>query len=141
MWLSLDIGTSSVKAALLDDELNIRFHSTSNYPTYSDGTNVEQNVKDWWLAACETMQELNVVAATGDKTGMQQVTAIAITGQMQDLILLADGSPVRPVMLYSDSRAVGQAEQLQASCQERGIDLTLLTGNEQTATSLLAKWM
>jgi len=43
-------------------------------------------------------------------------------------------------MLYSDSRAVKQAEQLQASCQERGIDLTLRTGNEQTATSLLAKW-
>jgi xylulokinase len=140
MWLSLDIGTSGVKAALLDDDLTIRFRSSSDYPTHTDGSRVEQNVKDWWLAACETMQELNVLAASSEKTGMQQVTAIAITGQMQDLILLADGAPVRPVILYSDSRAVGQAEQLQASCQERGINLTLQTGNEQTATSLLAKW-
>lgn len=141
MWLSLDIGTSGVKTALLDDKLNIRFRSSSDYPSHSDGINIEQNVKDWWLAACETMQELNVLAATSEKTGMQQVTAIAITGQMQDLILLAEGAPVRPVILYSDSRATEQAAKIAAQCQERGIDLTLLTGNEQTATSLLAKWL
>jgi sugar (pentulose or hexulose) kinase len=58
MWLSLDIGSSGVKAALLDDDLTVRFRSNSDYPTHSDGTNIEQNVKDWWLSACETMQEL-----------------------------------------------------------------------------------
>lgn len=133
LWLIFDIGTSGVKAALVSDDGVIVRSAAVGYPTYSaEGGVVEQDAGDWWRAVVESARA--VVPDTG------AVRAIAITGQMQDLILVdASGAPLRPVILYSDTRAQAEA----ANVIERvGRDrIIALTGNDQGADSLWAKLM
>lgn len=129
-WLAFDIGTTGTKAALVADDGRLLRSAIRDYPTHTAaGGAMEQHTTDWWTAAQEAARDLEV----GDAA-----EAIAITGQMQDVILLDhDGNPVRPVILYSDTRARAEAEALAARIgPERLRDLT---GNDQDAGSLLAK--
>lgn len=90
MWLAFDLGTSGVKAAVLDNDGKIIRSAVEPYPTYTaNGGIVEQEVSDWWRA---------LVAAA--RVVGREVTKIVLTGQMQDLILLNDrGESLRPAIL------------------------------------------
>lgn len=129
-WLAFDIGTTGTKAALMgEDGRTVRSAYRDNGTVARGGGVMEQNADDWWRAAIEATRELD----PGEK-----LTGIAITGQMQDVILVdSDSNPVRSVILYSDSRAQDEIAAIhRAIPAER---LTHITGNEQTASSLLAK--
>jgi len=131
LWLIIDIGTSGAKIALITAAGQLLDTTTQPYDTFSaDGGVNEQNAADWWqavIAACQSF---------GAK--MAPVSAVAVTGQMQDAILIdGDGTPTHPVILYSDTRASAEAEMVVARVgAER---LKALTGNEQGADSLWAK--
>ncbi|MEO8395569.1 MAG: FGGY family carbohydrate kinase [Chloroflexota bacterium] len=137
IWLIFDIGTSAVKAALMTDQGEIVRSQTEAYPVHSEaGGIVEQKALDWRDAALRASRALRV------DDDFAQVGAIAVTGQMQDMILV-DGAnqPVRDVILYSDMRARSEAAEIMARFgQDR---LRELTGNDQAADSLWAKfrWM
>lgn len=129
MWLAFDIGTTGTKAALITDEGAIVHSAYRAYETRQGGDGVmEQDADDWWRAAVEVTHELDT----------RDVKAVAITGQMQDLILVDEiGKPVRLVILYSDTRAVFEANSVLDVISAES--LYALTGNEQGAGSLLAK--
>jgi xylulokinase len=129
LWLALDIGTTGTKAALLNDSGQVQRSAYRDYATYTaEGGIVEQDARDWWNAAAAAARELNAMEAD----------AIALTGQMQNTILLdVQGVPARPVILYSDSRAHAEATALHAVIDQDV--LRRLTGNDQEAGSLLAK--
>jgi xylulokinase len=128
MWLAFDLGTSGVKAALINSNGKIVRSAVERYPTQiTNGGVVEQEASDWWHA---------LVAAAC--VGGAEVAKIVLTGQMQDLILLNErGEPLRPAILYSDMRAQAEAaEIIERVGKER---LIALTGNDQSADSLWAK--
>jgi xylulokinase len=132
MWLAFDVGTTGVKAALVTPAGEVIASVTREYPTeMSDGGVVEQHPNLWWSAACATARDLTAHDAIN-------IVSITVTGQMQDLILVdADGIPLRPAILYSDTRAREEAD---AVAMKLGAQrLTDLTGNEQGASGLLAK--
>lgn len=129
-WLAFDIGTTGTKAALVTDDGKIIRSETRTYPTHhgDDGV-IEQNASNWWEAIKTACMALNA---------SDEVTRIALTGQMQDAILIdASGQPVHPVILYSDSRARDEAETVNETVGRE--KLIALTGIEQSAGSLLAK--
>lgn len=128
-WLAFDIGTTGTKAALIGpDGRTLRSAYRPHHTLSAEGGVVEQLAEHWWEAVIDAAQELNATEAD----------AIALTGQMQDLILIdAQGEPTHPVILYSDTRARDEATEINARIgAER---LWQLTGNEQGASSLLAK--
>jgi xylulokinase len=121
MWLAYDIGTTETKATLINDAGEVVAAAYRKYPTHTqEGGIVEQDVHDWWTAIVETTREL----APGEIEG------IAVTGQMQDVVLLDEsGEPTYPVILYSDTRAREEAAEYTA-----WVDTTTLraqTGNKQ----------
>src|SRR5258708_29209101 len=129
VWLAFDIGMTGEKVALVDSQGRTVSSTYRDYETYASGNGVmEQNAEDWWAAVSAAVHELNA----------HESDAIALTGQMQDVILVdGQGAPVRPVILYSDSRARSEAEEINALI---GVDeLHEITGNVQDAGSLLAK--
>lgn len=130
-FLAADIGTTGAKAVLLDDDGRARQTAYRDYPTASgEGGVVEQRAEDWMAALDAAARELT---AGGDPPD-----AIALTGQMQDLILLdGEHQPVRPVILYSDTRARVEAEAVSAALGDAA--LVTRTGNAQGAGGLLAK--
>lgn len=96
----------------------------------------EADACDWWNAALHAARE----CLDSSEAKLTQLRAISVSGQMQDVILLphdAD-SPPPPVILYSDSRATIEAEEVEAL--GGGIErIVRVTGMRQAATSLLAK--
>jgi len=129
-WLAFDIGTTGTKVALVEHTGRVLHSVTREYGTHTaPGGIMEQDANDWWAAVCEACRVIDT---------KNEVDAIAITGQMQDVILVdAAGEPVRPVILYSDTRARAEAVRV---TEKLGADhIRTLTGNDQDAGSLLAK--
>lgn len=110
MFLGLDLGTSGVKAVVIDDQGELLTTQTANIevqnpqPLWS-----EQHPEDWWTA---TVQAVNaVVKELGDRA--QEIRAVGLSGQMHGATLIdAQGAPLRPCMLWNDGRSSQQCEQL-----------------------------
>jgi xylulokinase len=133
LWLALDIGTTGAKAALIAPDGQVVRSAYRDYASHiGEGGVFEQNADDWWQAVVDVCREL----AASDE--YNRVDGVALTGQMQDVILVdEEGSPLHPVILYSDTRARAEADEiLQRVGAER---LRNLTGNDQDAGGLLAK--
>lgn len=94
----LDIGSTSAKGMLIDDQGVVLAIDSANYPTRSPHTGwMEQDPGDWWAAACRLLRGL---------AGHAIPVAVGLTGSMQNLIVLdKSGNPLRPAILYSDTRA------------------------------------
>jgi len=110
VFLGIDIGTSSVKAALWDagtgTTLAIAHSPDVEMPISSPRPGwAEQDPMLWWDNTVAAIQNLPA-------EGRKAVQAIGITYQMHGLVLLdADGQPTRPAIIWCDSRAVPYGEQ------------------------------
>ncbi|MDY0747047.1 xylulokinase [Paucibacter sp. R3-3] len=114
MTVGIDIGTSSVKVALVEDKDDAVLATASRPLTVSrpqPGFS-EQDPQDWWTAVCECMDELR------DRHGEQlsQAEALGLSGQMHGATLLdEEGQVLRPCILWNDGRSAAQCEQLSAA--------------------------
>ena len=61
--LAFDIGTSGLKASLVDENLNVLRNVTTSYPTHHrPGGVCEQDANDWWMSAVRAMLMLRELA-------------------------------------------------------------------------------
>ncbi len=110
MFLGLDIGTSSVKAVVVDEAQRLMASATAPL-TISRPHDLwsEQNPEDWWTAVEQAVHE--VKAAAGPK--WSGTRAIGLSGQMHGAVLLDEScQPLRPAILHNDGRAHQEAEEL-----------------------------
>lgn len=123
----LDFGTSSVKLLVVTSEGSVIGRAQAAYDTVS-GPNgeTEQQPDDWWAAA---------IAALRDCGAGKHIDVIGLTGQMQNLIPVADGRALRSAMLYSDTRAGVQFERLRSELP----NWEGMTGNHQDVSTVVAK--
>lgn len=133
--VAIDIGTTGAKAALVAADGQVTASGYSGYSTHTPANHwVEQMPGDWWDATCQALAQLWATAGVDRAT----IAAVALSGQMQDLILLGDEDALGAAILYSDSRAQVEADTIAARISDA--ELVRITGNEQGAASLLAKW-
>jgi xylulokinase len=100
--LGIDLGTSSAKAVVLDTEGRVLAQASAGYAVTSAAAGyAESDPADWWDAVTACTRE--AIAAAGDAA---QLAAIGLSGQMHGLVMTsADGRPLRPALLWADSRA------------------------------------
>jgi xylulokinase len=122
MYLGIDLGTSGVKATLIDDDQAIVGSATASLdvsrpqPGWS-----EQDPRDWIAATERAVDALR--AAHSD--ALAALRGIGLSGQMHGATLLdARDEPVRPCLLWNDTRAHAEAAALDADPRFRAI-----TGN------------
>lgn len=120
MFLGLDIGTSGVKAAIMDekgvvlDSTSAPLLSSRAQPGWS-----EQCPDDWWQAVEEAVAKLDSVLR-------REVRGVGLSGQMHGATLLgADDQPIRSAILWNDTRSHIECAELTASCP----DLHTIAGN------------
>jgi xylulokinase len=108
--LSLDLGTSGIKAALFDEQLNLVASSTRGYETrYGDAGAVTQSAADWWAAAIDAVQVL-----TNSGTDLSSVAAVGVSGHMMGAVLLdGDGEVIGEALIHADTRAETEAKDLE----------------------------
>src|SRR3954470_10959026 len=108
MYLGIDIGTSSVKAVIVDDKDAVIEQASA--PLNVSRPHVgwsEQNPADWWSAT-----NAAVLALPADKR--RAVRAVGLSGQMHGATILdATDKPLRPAILWNDGRSEAQCATLE----------------------------
>lgn len=118
MYLGIDIGTSSVKAVVVDGAQAII--ATATAPIEVSRPHElwsEQDPAQWWAAVEQAISELRHKAGKA----WAEVKAIGLSGQMHGAVLLDEaGQPIRPAILHNDGRSHAEAAELNAKLPEIG---------------------
>jgi xylulokinase len=109
-FLGIDVGTSAVKAILLDERGGILAAGTAALALSTPRPGwAEQDPESWWQAT---------VAAIRDVVALQpnaSVGAIGISGQMHSSVFLdRAGNVVRPALLWCDGRTTAECGEITA---------------------------
>ena len=117
--LALDLGTTALKCALHDLHGNVIAKATVEYALETpDALSVEMNVDVYWSAFKTTVAEI----LKQSQVAPDSIRALGISAQGETLILVdADGKPLRPAIIWLDSRAQKEAEELAARFGNRTI--------------------
>ena len=120
MYLGIDIGTSGVKAVIIDgaqsvvDKAGAPLSVSRPQPLWS-----EQDPASWWRATDEAVRKL-------DSRARRAVKAIGLSGQMHGATCLdKDDKIIRPAILWNDGRSGDICAQMMADMPS----LTDITGN------------
>ncbi|MDD3218801.1 MAG: xylulokinase [Lachnospiraceae bacterium] len=104
--LGIDIGTSSIKAMLLDVNQGVVAVRSKAYdvdipkPDYA-----EQEPKMWWQSLVEVLNWLR----THYKSAYESIAAVGYSGQMHGLVMIDKNLvPVRPAIIWLDQRTKKQ---------------------------------
>jgi xylulokinase len=108
VYLGIDIGTSSVKAVLLDEHGAINAQGseplTVNRPQPGFS---EQDPESWWQATVNAVRSLPAA-------GRAAVRAVGLSGQMHGATLLdAHNRVLRPAILWNDGRSGEECRELE----------------------------
>ena len=110
MYLGIDLGTSGLKAVVVDANGQLVASATAGLkvsrpkPLWS-----EQWPEDWWNALEVCLDELITRAPLAD------VKAIGLSGQMHGATLLGiDNQILRPAILWNDGRCEEQCRQIES---------------------------
>jgi len=110
VFLGIDIGTSGVKAVLLDEGGVLVQQATAPLtvsrpqPLFS-----EQDPEHWWQATGRAVASL-------DPERRRAVRAVGVAGQMHGATLLGEGDRVlRPAILWNDGRSGAECAELEAA--------------------------
>ncbi|MBY4891393.1 FGGY-family carbohydrate kinase [Rhodobacteraceae bacterium N5(2021)] len=108
--LGIDVGTTSVKAGLLDTNGAQVAAFSERYDTARSGDNVvEQDPRDWTRLIDAAIAQF-VGAGFGP-----DIAAIGLTSQVNTHVFVgADGVPLMPAVVWQDTRAVAEAAALDA---------------------------
>lgn len=131
--LGLDLGTTSVKATLIDSNGLVLSENSEAYPTDSPRPGWhEQDPRMWWRKAQEVVRVL-IEKAKVDK---DCVSGICVSGQMHGMVLLDGyGEVLRPAIIWSDGRSREQCLQIEA---EIGIKKLIEISGNRASTGFAA---
>jgi xylulokinase len=145
--VSVDIGMTGAKAVLTligraREELGYAFEKYETGTTTSkNGMFVEQQPEDWWNAFVSVTRRLLVETGVVGAEPRLSSVVICLSGQMQDMILVAADQPngVRPAILARDTQAQIQVKDVDAQVGRSTVQTA--TDHYEGAESCLAKWL
>ena len=118
MYLGIDLGTSAVKAVVVDENGGVVREAGEPLAVHRpQPKHSEQNPNDWWRATCAAVAELSDLAP--------HVAAIGLSGQMHGAVLLdGHGRVLRPAILWNDGRS-----ETECAALEQAVPVRAITGN------------
>lgn len=113
-YLGIDIGTSGVKALLIDAQGRALGEASAAavepvrpHPGWS-----EQNPADWWTATLAAVDKLSQT----HPTELASVRGIGLSGHMHGATLLdANDQVLRPAILWNDGRSAAECREMEAA--------------------------
>jgi xylulokinase len=111
-FLGIDLGTSSVKALVVDETGRVRGTGRAEYPVHRPRPDhAEQDPEDWWRATQAAVRQ-----ATGWGGADVAIVGVGLSGQMHGTVLLdAEDKVLAPAIIWADQRTGKQV----ASITER----------------------
>jgi len=106
--LGIDLGTSSVKAVVIDERTQLLGIGSQEYPIHVPQPGyAEQDPEDWWKASVTAVQQALAQADRPD------ISAIGLSGQMHGGVLLdASQQPLGPAIIWADQRSAAEVGEI-----------------------------
>ncbi len=137
--LTIDIGTTTAKAALISLNGEIISSATEEYPTYHPRPGwVEQDPEDWWRATVNVVRECIAKSDINPRS----IAGIGVSSQRETLALIdREGRSLGRIPIWMDRRSEKQANWIREnfSVEEIYRRTGLIVDATFTATKLL--WM
>ena len=129
--LGIDLGTSAVKALVMDEAGRTIAKAFREYPTAAPQQGwAEQSPTAWWTATCAATRE--AIAASGAR-----IRSVGLSGQLNGFVLLdRSDRPLGEAVIWLDLRAVDDAARLSGA---QSGEILRLTGNDLSAICVLPK--
>jgi sugar (pentulose or hexulose) kinase len=115
VWVGIDVGTQSARALAVSASGRLAGSGSRPLASRRDGPRHEQDPSAWWEAVAGACRDA-LAAVAADR--VQGVATCATSGT----ILLVDGAgaPLTPALMYDDTRATAQAEEVADAGHELG---------------------
>ncbi|NML18608.1 FGGY-family carbohydrate kinase [Azohydromonas caseinilytica] len=110
LFLGLDLGTSGVRAVVIDADGAVRATARAPLPpSRRDGARVTQDPTGWWQGVRQVLQ---AVLARMERA---HLAAIAVDGTSGTLLLTdSHGQPLTPALMYDDAACLDEAARIAA---------------------------
>ena len=119
MYLGLDLGTSGVKALLVDETQSVVAEGSSSLTVERLFPDWSEQDPDSWIVACKAA--INAVQQIAPNA-FSELRGVAVSGQMHGATLLDENdTPLRPAILWNDGRSAAECEILEDRADFRGI--------------------
>jgi len=110
--IGIDLGTSAVKALLVDQNGHVVVEASEDIPLYHDRPGYsEQDPDDWVRQTKKAIQSL----VRQSKVVPKAIKGLSFSGQMHGLVLLdKDMKPLRRAILWNDTRTTQECQDIEA---------------------------
>ncbi len=139
LLLGIDLGSSRLKATLVNPERGIVASTSREVTLYSDFAGwAEADPEEWWRTTCEVIARLLTEAGASNA----DVAALAVSGTAPAVVICDDsGRPLRRAILQNDARATREIRELEGTLAH--MDLLRMTGSvlSQQSVSPTALWL
>jgi xylulokinase len=139
LLLGIDLGSSGVKAILLDPERGIVASASHEVELFSDHPGwAEADTSQWWAAVVSLIPRLLTEAGATK----EDVIGVATTGMVPAVVCVdTSGAPLRRAMLQNDARATAEISELRTALAN--VDLLQHTGSilSQQSVAPTALWL
>lgn len=135
--LGIDIGTTGVKAVVVDATGAVLAQASQEYPTALPQPNwAEQDPDAWWSATCNVLQRLKHEQGVD----LAEIAAVGVSCQAPTVTPVdASGRPLSPAQLWMDRRAEAECAWLRQQMGEESITQT--NGGRIDPYYLAPKWL
>lgn len=117
MFIGLDLGTSGLKALLMNDTGAVVAETSAPLIVERPHSGWSEQDPQSWITAT-----LSTLSALGQKADLSGVTGIGLSGHMHGAVCLdANGTVLRPAILWNDTRSVNEAADMDATHPWRAI--------------------
>ncbi|MCI8662180.1 MAG: xylulokinase [Hungatella sp.] len=122
--MGIDLGTSSVKAVLMNREGKTTVAAGREYEIMiSHAGYAVQDPEDWWRKT----KEAAVQVLAHERALPDSVKGIGFSGQMHGLVALdREGKPLMPAVIWMDQRAGAQQKRIMELVREKGLEKELM---------------
>lgn len=137
--ISYDVGTGATKAVLVDmQDLRILGKTMVAYGVHHPRPNQsEQDPEDWWRAVATSTQSL----LQSTSVDPQEISCLTFCTQMLGVLPMdADGRPLRPAIIWLDSRAEEEARRIMRRLLGPRV-FAMVAGCAATGKDVLPKWL
>jgi xylulokinase len=111
-FAGLDVGTSGVKAILVDENGRLKGSVTMGLPLSTPKPGwAEQHPDDWWKASVAAIRQV----LKKSKVKPAQIGGVGLSGQMHSSVFLdRSGKVIRPALLWCDGRTSEECREITA---------------------------
>lgn len=111
--LGIDVGTTSLKAALFDENTQCVKSVTRDYTLSVSGDCVEFDAEEYWNLTLSAIDEI---------ASEYEIYSLAIDTQCETMIVTdGQGTPLRKAIVWLDNRAAAEAEEIKAKFGEKRV--------------------